>query len=256
MQKKKTGPIIVLLSFIIILCFSWLLWIVFGKFVDADNHENRTKSPRPVFTIDTFGSYADSYEAYFNDNLPFRNQLVTLNSAIDFFVLNRSTSGSVIKGNDGWLFFAKTLNDYSKNNLYTNVELERIKNDVLKTANYFEDQGIEFVMFIGPNKSSIYGDYMPKRYETNSEPSRTEQLVEYLEENTDVKIIFPKDELLVARENYPNLVLYQKLDTHWNYMGGYFGTIPLLEALGIETRDFSEITYEQINEPDFYWGGV
>lgn len=254
-KERKIGPIIILIGFIVIICFSWLLWIFFEKYVNAENHENRTPASKPVFNLDGYADYADSFDLYFNDNMPFRNNLVSLNSKIDFFIFDKSTSDSVIKGKDGWLFFAKTLSDYQKYNLYTDEQLEEIKNNVLVTEKYFEERGIQFAIFIGPNKSSIYGDYMPDRYETNDGASRTDQVVEYLRENTDVNIIYPKEELLEAREKYPELILYQKLDTHWNFMGGYFGTKPLLESLDVNVSDFFSISYELVNEPVFYWNG-
>ncbi|HJA93692.1 MAG TPA: hypothetical protein H9717_11375, partial [Candidatus Eisenbergiella merdipullorum] len=71
----------------------------------------------------------------------------------------------------------------------------------------------------------------------------------------DITVIYPKEELLKAREVYPELTLFFKLDTHWNYMGGYFGAQPLLKSLGIKTNNFSNISYEQINEPIFFWNG-
>ena len=38
-------------------------------------------------------------------------------------------------------------------------------------------------------------------------------------------------------------------------MGGYFGTQSLLRYLEADTVDFSRISYEAVNEPDFFWNG-
>ena len=96
---------------------------------------------------------------------------------------------------------------------------------------------------------------MPDKYEVNEGKSRTEQVISYLRNNTDVTIYYPKDDLLEVRNKYPSLELYLKLDTHWNYMGGYFGSQSLLKYLGADTADFSRISYEAVNESDFFWNG-
>lgn len=210
---------------------------------------------RPQLSLTNYGSFADEYESYFNDTMPFRSVLISLNKKINYFVFHESTSSYVILGKDGWLFYADTLADYQRYNLYTDEELETIKNYVLNTKTYFDERGIEFIIFVAPNKSSIYGDYMPDKYEVNEGKSRTEQVISYLRNNTDVTIYYPKDDLLEVRNKYPSLELYLKLDTHWNYMGGYFGSQSLLKYLGADTADFSRISYEAVNESDFFWNG-
>ncbi|MCM1135927.1 MAG: hypothetical protein NC400_10175 [Clostridium sp.] len=255
MKDKEYGNRVILGAFVIIICLSNFIWIIMEKYVDFDGYEGRMNLNRPVINVDNYTKYADDFETYYNNKLPFRNILISINSMIDFWVFDKSASAEVIKGIDGWLFYADTLDDYCRNNLYSQSELEAIKNDLLNTKQYFDKREIEFIVFIGPNKASVYGDYMPKKIKTVEENSRTEQLVNYLRENTDITIIYPKKDLLSAREKYPDLMLYLKLDTHWNYMGGYFAAIPLLNALGVKMKKFDEVSYEQINEPDFFWNG-
>lgn len=255
LKQNKIGQKIILAAFICCLCCPWPVWLVIHGFVGARNNENREMAARPQLSLKNYGNFANEYESYFNDTMPFRSVLISLNKKINYFAFHESTSNSVILGKDGWLFFADTLADYQRYNLYTDEELDNIKNNVLNTKAYFDERGIEFIIFIGPNKSSIYGDYMPDRYEVNESSSRTEQVVAYLRENTDVAIFYPKDDLLEARNKYPSLNLYLKLDTHWNYMGGYFGTQGLLKYLGADIEDFSKISYEAVSEPDFLWNG-
>lgn len=177
------------------------------------------------------------------------------NRWINYHLLHRSTSPDVTIGSDGWLFFNDTLADYRKDNLYTQEDLERIRQDVLYTQNYLAEQGIDFILFISPNKATIYGEHMPRHIETQPGPSRTEQLVDYLQSTTDVTILYPKDHLLQAKSSYPDLPLYLHNDTHWNYLGGYFATLPLLETLNVPIVPFESITCTAINEPIFFWSG-
>lgn len=48
----------------------------------------------------------NEYKKYFNENIPFKNELFSLNNKIDFLVFDRLPSEDVIKGKDGWYFYA------------------------------------------------------------------------------------------------------------------------------------------------------
>ena len=255
MENRKAGKVIILAAFVVIICMSNILWIIAKRFVDTSNHENRLMAERPHLTLDSYSTFSRDFNSYFNDNLQFRKQLVTLDSAVDYYIFDRSANKEVIKGKAGWLFYTDTLADYQRNNLYTEEELQSILDDVLLTKEYFDEKGIEFVIFIGPNKNTIYGEYMPSYIETYGDISRVQQMVDYLKQNTDVKIIFPVEELLTAKKEHPELQNYFHLDTHWNYMGGFWASAPLLESLGVSPISIDEIKYEQMNEPDFIWYG-
>jgi hypothetical protein len=70
-------------------------------------------------------------------------------------------------------------------------------------------------------------------------------MVDYLRENTDIRVVYPKEELLEMRRENPDIVLYHKLDTHWNFAGGYIGANSLARELGIGMPLLSEVTIEQ-----------
>ncbi|MCR4655330.1 MAG: hypothetical protein K5770_03760 [Lachnospiraceae bacterium] len=255
MNEKRAGRVIIFVAFLVIICFSKVIWFFAGYFLDMGSSENRQMALRPELTLGGYGTYSGDYTAYFNDHLQFRNILVTCNSWIDYYLFDRSASEKVIKGEDGWLFYYETLPDYQGTNIYTVDELESIKNDVLATKKFLNDKGIEFIIFIGPNKNTIYGEYMPSNIKVYSEYSRVKQMVDYLRDNTDVKIIFPVEELLQAKIEHPEIINYFRLDTHWNYMGGFWASESLLKTLGANTIDYNEIDYYQVNEPDFIWHG-
>lgn len=255
MFRKKCGPIINVIAFVILIVLIRLIGTVFSLFVDDENHENREMAQKPVLTVEGYKTYANDYDNYFNDNIPFRSRLISLNNKIDFFLFDKSTNVDVIKGKNGWLFHESTLDDYQKTNLCSEAELEQIKNDALTTDAYMKEHGIQFVIFMAPNKSTIYGEYMPSRYVSPDGPSRTDQIVDYLRANTDIPVIYAKESLMEAREAYPELTLFLKLDTHWNYMGGFVASRPLISTLGKEVKGLDEVTYTQVNKSDFIFNG-
>ena len=49
--------------------------------------------------------------------------------------------------------------------------------------------------------------------------------------------------------------MYYKTDTHWNELGAYYGTIPLLKELGHKEIAKKSIKFEKISKPSFTWNG-
>lgn len=264
LKNKKWGQVIIIAVFVAAICMQFVWWFLFGLYVDLRNSddqeavmniENRVMASKPVFSLFTYPEYFADYEKFFNDNYTFRGPLISINSKLDYFIFNRSTHEDVILGEDGWLFFSDTLADYEKERLYTQEELDEILTNLLETQKYMNERGIEFIVYVAPNKNTIYGEYMPQGVNVINEISRTEQAVEYVKKNSDITIIYPKDDLMQVKEQYPNLQLYFKLDSHWNYMGGYFGVKPVMDTLGIQLPTIEEIPYEAVNEPIFQWNG-
>ena len=239
-MQKKIGPKIILAAFVLIICFSWLFWIFLEKFVDTTNYENREMAAQPRLTLDDYATFADDYESWFNDNIPFRNNLITLNTSIDFLVFNRSTNDNVIKGTDGWLFYANIedgdpVSCYQGTNLLSEEELQNLAQNCINQRDFLEEQGKEFVIFIAPNKERVYSEYMPDKYGEPAENYRALQIYDYLKENTDIRIVYPYAEIMRAKAVGSNI--YYKTDTHWNEIGSYVGAAALLKELGIDMPD-------------------
>lgn len=129
---------------------------------------------------------------------------------------------------------------------YTKEQLKAITDNLLVTKRALERQGIEFVLFIAPNKETIYPEKLPDYYEFQDEESSTEQLIKYLRENTDIRIVYPYKELIKAKENRPDLTLYRQTDTHWNKAGAYIGAVSLAEELGVTMPGIDEVSLSQV----------
>lgn len=251
-MKKRSIVDVFFIVIFVLLCCSWIIWqALLVVYLNVNNIENRDLYTKPQFTLNKYETYAKDYESYVNDNIPLRYRLITINSILDYHLFNRSANSKVIKGKDEWLFYIDTLNDYQKYNLYSEEELATISEEVIRTKEYFDKKNINFIIFIGPNKNTIYSEKMPEYIDATSSESRAYQVVEYLKEHTDVKVVFPVDVLLEAKDSNPELQYYFKTDTHWNYMGGYFSTIPMLNELNADVIDFDELRYEEVNKPVF-----
>ncbi|MEY8428540.1 hypothetical protein AALA00_12655 [Lachnospiraceae bacterium 46-15] len=201
--------------------------------------------------MENYETFPEAYEAYYNDNIPFRNQLIRFNNSIDYFLFSQSSNEDVVIGKDDWLFFcSSTEGNPVEQSLgywsFTEDELEKIADNLMDAKRVLESQGIEFVLFLAPNKETIYRDKLPDYYKVQNEYTSTEQLVDYLKEKTDIRVIYPKQDLLDAREENPDITLYHKLDTHWNHAGAYVGARSLAKELEIEMPSFADIFLEPV----------
>ncbi len=244
-DKDKRKEKLWILMFFLMLCGSQICWL-FADQEAVAGHENRTAAKKPVFSIAAIEEYPAMYEAYYNDRLPWRDELIRLNSALSYYVFQSSSNQNVIRGRAGWLFYNSYTDDnpvegYKGMRLFTEAELAQIADNLVTTQALLAEQGTEFVLFIAPNKERIYAEKMPAFYGAPAQIYRTGQLVEYLRENTDIRVVYPYEELLAAKETYP-WQLYYRLDTHWNYIGAYIGSRALAAELGIEMPALEELT--------------
>lgn len=224
---------------IILFCILILVPNIAYFFVTSEkrgNIENRALSNRPVLSVDNVETYPKDYENYYNDVLPFKNFLVNTNSRMKYYLFRMSPAQYVIRGNEGWLFYDSqykddynSMADYLGTNLLSEDEMKEYLDSLLNKREFLKSIGSDFVVFIAPNKSTIYSEFMPSYYE-KTEYSRTDQLVDYLKENSDLKIVYPKEELEYYRDNFDYNVYY-KTDTHWNELGAYVGYYELMKVI-------------------------
>lgn len=235
------------------LCFALMLVVpqavyhLGGERFETENNENRTLAEMPKLTKESYPEFPAAFENYYNDNLAFRSQIIELNSLLNFKVFRDAASDSVVLGKENWLFYSAegSIEDYKGTNLFTTEQLELIKSNLLQARDWLERRGIEFVLMIPPNKETVYSEYLPDYIQKKNDVTRREQLIQYLEAETDLRVVSPVEELRAYQDQYD---LYWHYDTHWNYLGGYIGGAALLKELGIEAAPVESL---QITQNDF-----
>ena len=267
MKEKDISRVIILVAFAVIICLSRPIWFGIERFMDSTNSENRSLACRPKMSLSNYGSFPKEYTDYINDNLQFRKKLISTNSEIDYFIFNDSSSGEVTVGSEGYLFYTPEndgdpMADYLGTNLYTEDELAGIAQHCLAQRDHLQSMGKEYVIFIAPNKERIYSEYLPKEIGAPAENYRILQVVNYLRENTDLRVVYPYDNLMEAK-NSISTTLYYKTDTHWNNVGGYVGAQALATELGVympsitddwmETVTVFEMAGDLANCLNMYW---
>ena len=231
----KKNNLIVTLIFIAFIYFPGIIyWTFYDKF-DHTNYENRTLYEKPNIELSTIDKYPSNYNNYYNDHIPFKNEIVNLRSKI-LYKINVSGNDRVIIGKNGWLFYnsaaandGDSIADYQKTSSFTDNELKNIKNQLNNVNSFLSKKGIDFYLFIPPNKETVYSDYLDNLIKIDyNKSSKTDGLINYLKSSTNLKIIDPKKELINKRSISET---YLKYDTHWNNYGAYIGVSSLVEKI-------------------------
>ena len=261
------------MTILILPTFIWGIGkILPGKPIEVLNYdldENRNLASFPTQFHPTYGT---DLEAFYNDHLPFRSVIISANRRltaatekpydeiispflVKTFYSKPSDDGELaveymppklhnnltIEGRDGWLFFGteENLNDYLGNNILSDEELELYLSKMVKLNELCKAQGKELYFFIPPNKTQVYPEKMPS-YTIVDSYTRVQRLVDYVQENSDVKIVYPIQELTDAKED---MQVYLKTDTHWNEAGAYIGTQALYSLMGMPTTDIQDVNH-------------
>ena len=147
-------------------------------------------------------------------------------------------------GEETWMFYQDSIEDFEGTNLYSAAQLKLIGASMQQRADFCKENGMEFYLMLCPNKNVIYPELMPDGMEMGSS-RRFDQVINYLKENTTVKVIDVRDSLYAAKEAHPDEVLYYPYDTHWNNHGGFAA---YQAAMDVMRKDFPSIVKHERDE--------
>lgn len=200
---------------------------------DIRSFENREPQAFPRLKRVTTGeirAYFSSCDAYIRDHVALRQTALDLVSWIYGYMRVVPDSGNVVLGRDNWLFLAKD-DEWSIDKLTGKTRMQVKEAAVLagkfeKMANAAKERGIDFVIFLPPNKSTLYPEYLPLYVR----PAPTRYVQPLLDELARRGIpVFDALETLKAHKK--DGLLYFRTDTHWNNLGAFRGFEGLLGFL-------------------------
>ncbi|MCR5005243.1 MAG: hypothetical protein K6A77_05010, partial [Clostridiales bacterium] len=220
---KKTFKIVYIVLFFLMLCLPMALMPFFKN--DA-RLEKRALAKRPSYLADGRLNldFSDQFEAWVNDSLPLRAKVLTVSNYLQGELLHGQTS-NVIDGRDGWLFFASEAPDYMGTNLLSDSQIRSMAITLSLLQEQTEANGGHFLFVPVPNKSSVYGAYMPARY-AKSDVSNLTRLTALMPEY-DVAFA----DLLQILSERKEEGLYHRRDSHWNYRGALMAADVILTGL-------------------------
>lgn len=181
-------------------------------------------------------NYFRKIEAFQSDHFLFRTEFIT---AIRTFyrVMGESLNADqCIEGQDGWLFLGNAhLEIMDKLRGFVKME----KQDLEKKVKYFSkmnqkagQMGAQFHIIVGPNKATIYPEYLPviikpysQRYITPLARLLTAEALSFYD---------PSEDLLKAKQKQ---LLYFRTDSHWNLAGAFIAANGIRKHIGLPPPD-------------------
>ena len=204
---------------------------------EISKEENRTLAPwKPLVVSEGVINYnfGKDFDAWFNDRFNFRTRFI---DAYDMrHLLSKYwITKKVIKGKNGWLFYNEEgLEAYTNEVMFKEDELKLIAKYLNSIDDYCNKNGKKFYFVIAPDKSKVYGEFYSDKISQVQEYSRANQLVDYLKKNTNIKVIYPLENII---KNKNKGLLYFKQDTHWTYMGAYYAYEELIKLMQKDYKD-------------------
>ncbi len=226
------------IDIVMLAVFFALLFVPMSHISDAEKseQENRMLAKKPQLTTGE-GNYGVQFDAWYNDRFFGRDAMMGLYNEIKYAVAPMSGNDKVLVGKDGWLFYKldNGMNNYANNTVLPEHVLENSLKYLTDIDNWCKKHNKEFYVFIAPDKSKIYGEnYRLIKKQRSDNYSLGYQMYNYIRKNSDVKIIYPYDELIKHKNKG---YLYYKQDTHWNALGAYVGYEALIRAMNMKPFD-------------------
>lgn len=235
MKNKKIKNYAFIIVFIFMLYVPHLSYFFMKDYINLDNVEKRSLSERPTLGIKTITEFSRQWDNYYNDNLPFRKNIINNWRNMHYLLFNESVDNRVMVSKDNeketWLFY-DNINDNDEISFIDGRKkidynyLDIIINKINKENKKLKKMGINLYYVIGPNKSSVYSMYLPKQVGVHEDYFF--QVYNYMLKNDIDNLFYFYNELIEASKKYET---YFRMDTHWNDYGSYIYSKELLKAI-------------------------
>lgn len=217
--------------------------------------ENRAAAPWPAppKTVAEANATPRAIDAYLEDHFGFRELLIALNRWMsDQLDLGFGESEAII-GEEGWLFLANggALDMVMGRTPFRDGEaavwLEGA--EALRAA--AAKRGAAFALLIPPQKTTVYGEYLPDYIRRGGGANRLDILKEGARLR-DLPFADAKAKIM-AKRNHAQL--YYRSDTHWTARGAFEGYGALMDVLEREGVRAPRLDPDRITFPDKEFSG-
>ncbi|HEV2915708.1 MAG TPA: hypothetical protein VGX92_20675 [Pyrinomonadaceae bacterium] len=217
--------------FIVALCLP-VLGMAFRIELSPVQQEKRALAPFPPVALKrhVLGAFPEKFKLYFDDHFGFRNTLIRWQAIAKVKWLGVSSSDKVIVGKDGWLFYASesSLKSYMRTEPFSQEQLAHWQQILEARRAWLAERGIGYLFVIAPDKHTIYPEYMPDNISRHRRESRLDQLIAYLKQHSDIRILDLRPALFEAKTRRR---IYYLTDSHWNDSGAFVAYRSIIEEL-------------------------
>jgi len=212
---------------IILMCLITLPTIIIS-FVNYIDVEPRSKK---IKWHDVIVKPGKTVGPVINDHFLLRKRFIRFYNHLMVFKVGISPMPErVLLGRQGSLVYSgeNVIEDYRSTIPFSRQQLEKIRKALEKRNEYLRQKGIKHYLFIAPNMHTIYPENLPGYIKRIGMISRFDQLIDFLGEKSNVKIIDVRGELLKRKRSD---ALWYKTDTHWNDLGAFVAYNALIREI-------------------------
>ena len=176
--------------------------------------------------------FTHNFDEYFKDHFGFREWLIHRYQREMSKRFNSSSLTAVINGNQGWLFFTgdRLLEDARARLKLPEKQERQFWTIFREKTNWLRQKKIAYFLMIAANKQSIYPEHLPSVYQSGiGKLSRLDHLVQLQAGNMPPNFV---DTRSVLRNKKREVRLYDKSDTHWNFLGALYSYRYLMQSVG------------------------
>lgn len=197
--------------------------------------------------------FSSEFDDFFSENFGLREELVNTRAKLMCLLFRNYTGDKVVVGNDGWMYFTETTDDYTGESAMNDRGIFRMAHTIELMDEYLSQYGIKMVFFSAPNKNSIYPEYMPREYLRSQSKSNLDRLSEKM---AGCKSYLNVKESLLEYKEQCSTDIYHKSDSHWNSYGA-MKAYELIEAnLNSRIANFDFCSFDIPENADTYaWAG-
>jgi hypothetical protein len=136
-------------------------------------------TPYPLLNLEDFssGDYQKQMEQQLSERFGFREPVIRLYNQYLWDFYRKTYAHDIVAGKHNWLYYEQNVNDYYGTEMYrwlpdastARETFDREGRLMLKLRGVLQDYGIEFLMFMAPEKGFLYPEHLPDRqHDTNS----------------------------------------------------------------------------------------
>lgn len=199
---------------------------------------NEQQTTLPSFHSESGGwneQYLQQLGDYFSTHYAFRSQIISIDAEIQSRVFGVSNLDSVVVGKNNWLYYSSTLDDYLGRNLMSPRAIFNTMHNLELTQEYLNENNIEFLFTISPNKNTLYPENMPYYYsKREKEDSNLKNFTSALQDSS-----LNYCDLFTPLAS-SNEVLYLEQDSHWNNKGALIAYNQIMDSLGKTHDDYDD----------------
>ena len=199
------------------------------------SREKRVLIQKPAWSAKSFfsGEFGKHLEDYLSDQVPLRDNWITLKTYAEL-AMGKRESGGVYIGKDGYLM--------DKFSAYNDKTLEANAASLKKLEQRLEGAGIPMKILLAPAAAQVLTGKLPAFATVADYNAMVEALSNLGLDTVDV---------LDALGRHSGEAIYYRTDHHWTSLGAYYAYCAWRESKGLNTQPLSDWTEEVLCQ-NFY----